>query len=168
MSDPSKVTVAKEKWDAMSAAEKTLCRSLGIGVAKEETKREFYQKEKVHRSKPLDEYVLGVMTTCELCKEVEVQSFQMKLDQKVGHYYLVGEIETVKLPQRFRTQRVNTCRNCKYKLTTWTKQELLERLLRECSQKEANKLIEAKLILAPEKTVPKEWIRISVENGGKG
>jgi hypothetical protein len=161
-----KVAITKEKWNAMSPEEKALCKALGIGVAPE-VKRAYFEKTKVHRSKPLDEYVLGVLTTCTLCKEVEVQSFKMKLDQKSGHYFLTGEIETTSLPHRFRTQDVNVCRNCKYKLATWTKQELLDRLVKECSMKEADKLIRATSILEPQKKMPDGWREVSRKNGGK-
>ena len=127
----AKLEVPKAAWAKLNEADKILAESLGVVVKSTKAK-----KEKKVRQIILQSYTLRVVKTCKLCGCVQHRYFKM---EDSGNGYLVG-VRIDSLPEdagdiRDKNVEVNHCSDCPYVLESFTKEELIAKLIEAVTNK---------------------------------
>lgn len=123
------VTISKEKWDKLAPAEKELAKKMGF-LPPKNPGLSTQSAERKPKSKQLKQYILGIVTECTLCKELQINYYEMKRREKSTETYLESiEVFKSTTPNKWEVRKTSCCKMCKSNLKFWSKEALINKTL---------------------------------------
>lgn len=130
-----RMTISRGKWARLTRAEKELAQKMGIvpesapALTEDELAvRELEKKAKLSLKR--EPYILGIIEACQLCGTERIFNYEMIQATKGNGSCLIAEpYRGSQVPDKWEIRKVYLCICCKDTLKTWTRQELISKVI---------------------------------------